>query len=80
MGPAGGRGGAVRGMGMNWNQIEENWRQLSDKAREQWARLTDEDLDSVAGDREELAGKIQERYGRPRVDVRLEIDRWRQSL
>jgi uncharacterized protein YjbJ (UPF0337 family) len=47
---------------MNWTVIEDNWTQFKGKARERWSRLTDEELDMIAGKRNLLAGKIQEAY------------------
>ena len=48
---------------MNSDIIEGNWKQLKGKLKEQWGKLTDDDLDVIEGKREVLAGKIQERYG-----------------
>lgn len=48
---------------MNWDQVKGEWKQLKGSMREQWAKLTDDDLEAVAGDRDKLLGKIQERYG-----------------
>ena len=48
---------------MNWDKIEGGWRQFKGKAREQWGRLTEDDMKVIEGRREKLAGKIQERYG-----------------
>jgi len=48
---------------MNWDRIEGNWKQVTGRAKVQWGKLTDDDLDVVAGRRDQLAGKIQERYG-----------------
>ena len=48
---------------MNWDRIEGNWKQLTGQAKEQWGKLTNDDIDVVAGRRDQLAGKIQERYG-----------------
>lgn len=48
---------------MNKDIFEGNWKQFKGKAREQWGRLTDDDLDIVAGKRTQLIGKLQERYG-----------------
>ena len=48
---------------MNWDRIEGNWKQVTGKVRVQWGKLTDDDIDVIAGRREQLAGKIQERYG-----------------
>ncbi|MGZ5686058.1 MAG: CsbD family protein, partial [Usitatibacter sp.] len=43
---------------MNWDRIEGNWKQLKGKIREQWGRLTDDELDKIAGRREKLAGSL----------------------
>jgi uncharacterized protein YjbJ (UPF0337 family) len=48
---------------MNKDQIGGNWHQLKGKVKEQWGRLTDDDLQQLEGHAEQLAGKIQERYG-----------------
>ena len=42
---------------MNWDQIEGSWKQIKGKAKEQWGRLTDDELDEAAGRREQLIGK-----------------------
>ena len=61
---------------MNWDQIEGKWTQFKGKAREQWGRLTDDDLDVAAGKRDQLAGKIQERYGIARDEAEKQIEEW----
>ena len=61
---------------MNWNQIEGNWEQLKGKAQAQWGRLTDDDVDIIAGNRKQLAGKIQELYGKREEEAEREIDEW----
>ena len=43
---------------MDWNRVEGNWKQLKGKIKEQWGNLTDDDLDKIAGKREQLEGKI----------------------
>lgn len=48
---------------MNQDRIEGNWLQFKGKVKEQWGHLTDDDLDVIAGKREQLLGKIQERHG-----------------
>lgn len=44
---------------MNWDRIKGNWKQITGKAKEQWGKLTDDDLEVVAGHRDQLAGMIQ---------------------
>jgi|APLak6261700835_1056253.scaffolds.fasta_scaffold05860_1 uncharacterized protein YjbJ (UPF0337 family) len=48
---------------MNWNRIEGNWKQLSGTARQHWGRLTHDGLHVLAGQRDSLRGRIQERLG-----------------
>jgi uncharacterized protein YjbJ (UPF0337 family) len=48
---------------MNWHQIAGNWRQCKGQVRERWGKLTEDDLEVIRGKREQLVGKIQERYG-----------------
>ena len=45
---------------MNWDRIEGNWKQFKGNAKQQWGKLTDDQLDVIAGKREHLSGKIQE--------------------
>ncbi len=61
---------------MNWDRIEGNWKQVVGKAKAHWGKLTDDDLDVVAGRREQLAGKIQERYGIAKDEVDKQIADW----
>lgn len=61
---------------MNWDQIEGKWKQYKGEFRQQWGRLTDDDLDRAAGRREELEGLIQERYGIAREEAKRQIDEW----
>jgi uncharacterized protein YjbJ (UPF0337 family) len=61
---------------MNWNRVEGNSKQLMGKAKQQWGRLTDDDLTTVAGRREELAGKVQERYGLAKDAAQKQVDEW----
>jgi uncharacterized protein YjbJ (UPF0337 family) len=67
---------------MDWNRVEGNWKQFKGKVKEQWGRLTDDDLDEIAGRRDQLEGKIQERYGIEKDRVRRDVDDWcsRQNL
>jgi uncharacterized protein YjbJ (UPF0337 family) len=48
---------------MNWTQVEGKWKQAKGKVRERWGKLTDNDLEEIAGRRDQLIGRIQERYG-----------------
>jgi uncharacterized protein YjbJ (UPF0337 family) len=61
---------------MDWNRVEGNWKQFKGKVKEQWGKLTDDDLDTIAGKRDQLEGKIQERYGIEKDRVRRDVDDW----
>jgi len=65
---------------MNWDRIEGAWKQFAGKAREQWGRLTEDDVKIVGGQREKLTGKIQERYGITRDEADREIKEWLEML
>ena len=60
---------------MNWDQIEGSWKQIKGKAKEQWGRLTDDELDEAAGQRDQLIGKIQARYGYARIALSAKFTR-----
>jgi uncharacterized protein YjbJ (UPF0337 family) len=64
---------------MNWDRVEGNWKQLKGKAQEQWGRLSNDDLDVIAGKRDQLAGRIQERYGLARDEAEKQVDKWQSS-
>ncbi|HVY44182.1 MAG: CsbD family protein [Bacteroidota bacterium] len=61
---------------MNWDRIQGNWKQFTGKVKEKWGELTDDDLTSISGRREQLEGKLQERYGYNKDQVRKEVDDW----
>lgn len=65
---------------MDWNRVEGNWKQLKGKVREKWGKLTDDNLDVIAGQREQLAGKIQEAYGIAKDEAERQIDAFAASL
>jgi uncharacterized protein YjbJ (UPF0337 family) len=61
---------------MNWDRIEGNWKQFTGKVKEKWGDLTDDDLTSINGRRDQLEGKLQERYGYTKDQVKKEVDDW----
>ncbi|MEZ5739002.1 MAG: CsbD family protein [Burkholderiaceae bacterium] len=65
---------------MNWNQIEGNWKILKGKAKEQWGDLTDDEIDSIAGQREQLVGHVQKKYGIAREAAEKQVDGWSSRL
>ena len=65
---------------MDWNRLEGNWKQFSGSVREKWGKLTDNDLTAINGRRDQLEGKIQERYGIAKDQVRQDVDSWLKTL
>jgi uncharacterized protein YjbJ (UPF0337 family) len=65
---------------MNWDRIEGNWKQFSGQARQQWGKLTDSDFQKAAGRKDELIGRIQERYGIAKDEAARQADEWAKSL
>jgi uncharacterized protein YjbJ (UPF0337 family) len=61
---------------MNWDRIQGNWKQVTGKAKVQWGKLTDDDLEVIAGHRDQLAGKIQERYGVAKDEAEKQLSAW----
>ena len=61
---------------MDWNRVEGNWKQFAGKVKAKWGKLTDDDLATINGRREQLEGKIQERYGLAKDQARKEVDDW----
>ena len=65
---------------MNWDQIEGKWKQFTGSARERWGKLTDDDLETVAGKKENLVGRIQERYGLTKEEVEKQASEWSAAI
>ena len=65
---------------MNWDQLQGKWKQSKGKVREKWGKLTDDDLDVIAGKRDQLVGRIQERYGIAKEEAEKQVDQWSGGL
>ena len=64
---------------MNWDRVEGNWKTFKGQVKHQWGKLTDDDLDVIAGRREELVGRIQNAYGMSRDDADRQIREWEKN-
>lgn len=64
---------------MNEDKIKGQWKQLAGKLKAKWGKLTDDDLNVIAGERERLVGKIQERYGIAKEEAERQIANWNPS-
>lgn len=61
---------------MNRDVLEGDWRQLKGRAKEQWGKLTDDDLLQIDGQFDQLAGKIQEAYGFDSEEAKRQVRDW----
>ena len=61
---------------MNKDEIGGNWKQFKGKAKEKWGKLTDDDMTVIEGKRDQLVGKIQERYGYAKDQAENEVVDW----
>lgn len=61
---------------MNWDRVEGNWKQMKGTVREKWGKLTDSDFEQIAGKKDQLIGRIQERYGITKDEAQKQADEW----
>jgi uncharacterized protein YjbJ (UPF0337 family) len=59
---------------MSWDKIEGQWKQVTGKVKVQWGKLTDQDLTVINGKRDQLIGKIQERYGIAKDEAEKQVN------
>ena len=64
---------------MNWDQVAGQWKQMKGKAKTEWAKLTDDDLNMIEGHRDQLVGRIQERYGIAKDEAERQVQDWHDS-
>ncbi|CAH1041771.1 CsbD family protein [Halomonas sp. TD01] len=65
---------------MNWDQIEGNWKEMKGKARASWGELTDDELTQIGGKKDQLVGKLQQKYGLEREEAERRADDWANSF
>ncbi len=59
---------------MNWDRIEGSWKQLKGKAKVQWGKITDDQLEVIGGKRDQLVGRVQEHYGIAKDEAERQVD------
>lgn len=64
---------------MNQDIIEGNWKEIKGIVKERWGKLTDQDLDTIAGKRDQLVGRLQKAYGYHKDDAERELDKFEQD-
>lgn len=65
---------------MNWDVVKGNWKQVKGDIRKRWGKLTDDELEEVAGERDKLIGKLQEKYGYARGEAEKQVDAMLEDL
>jgi len=65
---------------MAWDRVKGNWKNFKGKVKEKWGKLTDDDLLTIEGHRDQLAGKLQERYGYAKEKAEQEMDEFERGL
>ena len=61
---------------LNEDQFQGKWKQFKGDLKKKWGNFTDDDLLYIEGRRDKLEGKIQERYGDRRDEVKKWVDDW----
>ncbi len=62
---------------MNWDQVAGTWKQFKGSVKEKWGKLTDDDLNVIAGKKDQLIGKLQEKYGIAKEEAEKQIRNWK---
>jgi uncharacterized protein YjbJ (UPF0337 family) len=65
---------------MNWDQIKADWREVRGKARVAWGKLTDDDLEQIRGNRDQLVAALQRRYGVAKENAQRQVSEWTAKL
>jgi uncharacterized protein YjbJ (UPF0337 family) len=65
---------------MNSDRMQGQWKQLKGKIKTQWGKLTDDDLDVISGQKDQLVGRIQERYGIQKEEAQRQVEEWNKTM
>jgi uncharacterized protein YjbJ (UPF0337 family) len=63
-----------------WDKIAGKWKEIRGEVRTHWGKLTDDDLEQIKGNRDILAGRLQQRYGLAKEEANRQIDEWANRL
>lgn len=61
---------------MNADILEGKWKQLKGSIKDQWGKLTDDDIDRIGGNYEKFEGTLQERYGWKKEEANKALNDW----
>jgi uncharacterized protein YjbJ (UPF0337 family) len=65
---------------MNWDSVEGDWKHFTGKVKEKWGKLTDDDLTVIQGKRDQLSGKLQEKYGYAKEEAEKQLDNFIKTM
>ena len=65
---------------MNWDRVEGKWKELKGSVREKWGKLTDDELETIGGKREKLAGILQQKYGIAKQEAERQIAQFEKDI
>jgi uncharacterized protein YjbJ (UPF0337 family) len=65
---------------MHWNEISGQRTQFKGRLKEQWGELTDDELEAIAGNRERLVGKLQEKHGLTKDEAERQLEEWQRYV
>jgi uncharacterized protein YjbJ (UPF0337 family) len=69
-----------RELAMNWDTVNGQWKQFRGKVKENWGKLTDDDLDRIEGKRDQLLGAVEQRYGIARDEAEKQVRNFETAL
>lgn len=61
---------------MIWERIKANWNQYRVRAKEQWGKLSEEQLHNIQGNRDHLASRIAHAYGLSKEEAEKQVGSW----
>jgi uncharacterized protein YjbJ (UPF0337 family) len=61
---------------MNWSTIESGWKDYQSNAKQQWSKLSDEQVEKTLGKREDLSSQVQQAYSVSKEDAERQISEW----
>jgi uncharacterized protein YjbJ (UPF0337 family) len=65
---------------MNWDTIAGRWKEFSGKVRQQWDKLSDDEIGQIGGKKDELVGSLQKHYGYAKDDAHRAVDDFTNGL
>lgn len=70
----------AKGKAMKWDQLKANWTEYAGAARAHWSKLTDDDWKIISGRKEQLAARIEHRYGIAKQEADRQVEEWAVAL